>query len=411
MALEFGVDPNAVNSTGDTALHYAAMSGNLDLVEKLIAASASLNVANDHGNIPLHYSCFWRHEHISRFLIEKGELVTAVNSFQKSPLDRAGPELSAALLEFAQQCGQETSAQVQLPTRNFEEAESIARIRFLIKNAPSWQVSSNLLDFQELLASPSPFASVYKGEWSGFQVAIKQPHPHIQENKQMTSNMELDILDKQVTMMRDLFHVNLLPILAGCTERGNWCLVTEFQPVGNLGLLLQDPAYSMDQYQAIRFAVETCRGVAFLHENGIPHGALKPSNILVTDDGGIRITDYGLSKVKAFRGSYGGAQIFEPHWIAPEIFLEEPHPDKDIRPADVYAFGMVLFMIVTRLLPFESMHPMAIGHKVVTQSLRPTMPYFVPEHLSKLISLCWQQDHTRRPLIGQVLPILEKLHS
>jgi len=120
--------------------------------------------------------------------------------------------------------------------------------------------------------------------------------------------------------------------------------------------------------------------------------------------------------------------IFEPQWIAPEALRTLDSEIQDFRVCDVYSFGMVLFEIITRQLPFEGLHAMQVGIRVFffffflanclfscdfmqicLENLRPTIPEFVPRHLTQLLTLCWQEESARRPKMSQILAILEKL--
>jgi len=102
-------------------------------------------VANDHGNTPLHYACYWRFDTIAlvcalvcapqadltnrpprkKYLVEKGALVLAANKYGKTPLQRAGEKLSAVLKEKAVSLGQSLAVK-QMQVRNTEEAGTFA---------------------------------------------------------------------------------------------------------------------------------------------------------------------------------------------------------------------------------------------------------------------------------------------
>lgn len=72
---------------------------------------------------------------------------------------------------------------------------------------------------------------------------------------------------------------------------------------------------------------------------------------------------------------------------------------------------MLIYEIVTRTIPFGDLNPMQIGLKVCLESARPPIPAFVPNHLQQLMTLCWQEEPTRRPKAAQVATILEKMHG
>jgi serine/threonine protein kinase len=88
--------------------------------------------------------------------------------------------------------------------------------------------------------------------------------------------------------------------------------------------------------------------------------------------------------------------------MAPEILSNKPYSEK----ADVFSFGILLWELVARKLPFFGMQPMQVGIAVSQRGLRPTMPPKTPEPLAKLIRACWHEEPNRRPSMRQIEVIL-----
>ena len=91
-----------------------------------------------------------------------------------------------------------------------------------------------------------------------------------------------------------------------------------------------------------------CAGVAYLHDHGIVHRDLKPGNIF-SDDGMVKIGDYGLSKfISCSRRSGQTESVGTVHYMAPEIAN-----GRYGREIDIYALGIILFEMLTGHVPFE----------------------------------------------------------
>jgi len=307
--------------------------------------------------------------------------------------------LSATLKEKAIANGQTLSV-TQVKVRSADEAAGLARAKFIAESGVQWHVKHGTISYEELLASPSPYFEVYKGEWSNYRVAIKKPI-----NQEILEE-DLKLLDAEISNLRKLYHSNIHMILGGCLMPPNVCVFTELMPVGSLFQLLHDPEFNMDQRLALKFVMEVAKAIGYLHDQNpfFVHRNLKTSNILVTEDLTLKLTDYGY--VHVLNSVSNRERLYEPQWSAPE-FLRERNLE-DGRPADIYSFGVVFFEIVTRQIPFEGMNAMQIGTKIVLQNMKPEIPAFVPKHLAQLMGLCWQDEPQRRPKMAQIIPILEK---
>lgn len=105
--------------------------------------------------------------------------------------------------------------------------------------------------------------------------------------------------------------------------------------------------------------IETCKAVLHLHENNVIHRDIRGSNILMTNDGAIKLCDFGLSRdTKEFNGKRGTC-IGSPSWMAPEVVACSKN-DKKIgyeNRADVWALGITAIELADGKPPFADMHP------------------------------------------------------
>jgi serine/threonine protein kinase len=109
--------------------------------------------------------------------------------------------------------------------------------------------------------------------------------------------------------------------------------------------------HGLPRLEAVRLIARVARAVAYAHEHGLVHRDLKPGNVLVSERGVIRLTDFGVSK--ALEDEEGitatGALLGTPAYMAPE----QVEDAKRVGPeADIYSLGVILYLALTGRLPF-----------------------------------------------------------
>lgn len=146
-------------------------------------------------------------------------------------------------------------------------------------------------------------------------------------------------------------------------------------------------------------------GMVYLHDNRIIHRDLKALNIMIDDQFEPKISDFGLSKFVALGQTiYQTTHKGTPYYMAPEIYEGE---DYDGFKSDVYAFGMMLYVIYTGVEPWTGIKsPMILMRKVMEGS-RPTIPEDVPKCIAQLIERCWDSNPLSRPTFREMILLLE----
>ncbi|MBQ3050381.1 MAG: serine/threonine protein kinase, partial [Clostridia bacterium] len=103
--------------------------------------------------------------------------------------------------------------------------------------------------------------------------------------------------------------------------------------------------------EAVHFTTQILRALQHAHDKGIVHRDIKPQNIMLLENGSIKVTDFGIARFS--RGethTMTEAAIGSVHYISPEQARGETTDDK----ADIYSVGVVLYEMITGRLPFES---------------------------------------------------------
>jgi serine/threonine protein kinase len=133
----------------------------------------------------------------------------------------------------------------------------------------------------------------------------------------------------------------------------NLYLVTEFVPGGDLYSLLENVG-ALPESAAKFYGFEVICALQYLRENGIIHRDIKPDNILVTADGHLKLTDFGLSHRgmvdrQASDLSQAASFVGTPDYVAPEIILNQPHSFS----VDYWSLGVMLYEFVCGVPPFH----------------------------------------------------------
>ncbi|CAI5708637.1 unnamed protein product [Peronospora farinosa] len=258
------------------------------------------------------------------------------------------------------------------------------------------------VDFEELqieeMIGQGAFGTVHRAKWRGTAVAVK-----ILVCQHLTADI-LGEFEAEVQIMSILRHPNICLLMGACLEPPTRCLVIEYLPRGSLwNVLRQDVVIDMGKRYG--FARDTALGMNYLHSFQPPilHRDLKSPNLLIDSSYGLKISDFGLARVRAhfqtMTGNCGTTQ-----WMAPEVLAAEKYTEK----ADVFSYGVVVWETVTRQCPYEGLTQIQAALGVLNNNLRPTVPEKCPPLFKKLMTLCWGSTPEQRPSFKDVLEILNR---
>lgn len=159
----------------------------------------------------------------------------------------------------------------------------------------------------------------------------------------------LDSLDKEQKVLSWLDHPAIVTRREVLSERDRVFLVMEFIEGANLKQRLAESELSMPQIAVVELALQICEALIYLHGQKpypIIFSDLKPSNLMLTDEGKVKLIDFGIARVKA-PGSDNSLAMGTRGYAAPEQYAREA---LDAR-TDIYALGVVMHQLLSKLEP------------------------------------------------------------
>jgi serine/threonine-protein kinase len=149
----------------------------------------------------------------------------------------------------------------------------------------------------------------------------------------------------------NLTHPNIVTIYDFGHDSGQFFIIMEYVEGNDLKTVIRSQGQQSVQ-QAVDLMIQIGQGVGYAHRAGLVHCDLKPQNILVSPDGRVKITDFGISRALASITPEERADVV---WGSPKYFSPEQAAGNAPSPAsDVYALGIILFELLTGELPFEA---------------------------------------------------------
>ena len=240
---------------------------------------------------------------------------------------------------------------------------------------------------------------VYKAEDTKLDrlVALKFLPPHLAASEQDKARFI-----QEAKAASALNHPNVCTIHAIEEHEGQMFIAMELVD----GQTLREKRGSINYKQAIDIGIQIADGLAAAHEKGIVHRDIKPENIMVRKDGIAQIMDFGLAKLRASgskitRLTKEGSTVGTAGYMSPEQVQGQ---ESDHR-SDIFSYGVVLYELLTGVLPFKGVHETALAYEIVNVD-PPPMSAVKPEidpNLDAIVLECLEKDpRERNQSIAQV---------
>eukprot|EP01120_Amphizonella_sp_Union-15-10_P008947 TRINITY_DN3303_c0_g1_i1.p1 TRINITY_DN3303_c0_g1~~TRINITY_DN3303_c0_g1_i1.p1 ORF type:complete len:610 (-),score=109.22 TRINITY_DN3303_c0_g1_i1:80-1909(-) len=260
-------------------------------------------------------------------------------------------------------------------------------------NAGPPEIADHEIVFEEsAFIGKGSYGNVYRGMCRGKRVAIKVPKEQLPPRKLEQFRQEVDIMSK-------IFHPNIVLFMGANTQSDRIKIVTELCVTDVEKILRSDKPLTM--YERMQMAKGAALGMNWLHGIvNIIHRDLKSANLLVAEDGTVKVTDFGFGEIFEAGTSFKGTAKGTPLWMAPEVMLGKETNEK----RDVYSFGIILWEFISRKEPFSQFKDWSTFKKAVAiQGVRPPIPSDTLPSLRHLIQNCWHPDYKKRPSFEEII--------
>jgi len=384
-----------------------------------------INGGDYDGRTALHVAAAGGHVKVCSFLVSKGAKVNALDNWGGRPLDDAIRMGRLQCMRILKGFGG-TSGHVKHIGESSERGTKYKEDKNLL-------VEFSELDVLDKIGAGA-FGEIFKCRWRGTLVAAKcikstkiieywkednvitkssRSHGAAEEFNEEEVQLALTDFRQETGILRTLRHPNIVMLLGYSTTENFEVMISELMKCSLLDVFKSHIIHRtrLSKKKKILYAQQLARGMNYLHKCKPPviHRDLKPANLLIDISGTLKISDFGLAKVRPdpslqetdkFRmtgetGSY--------RFMAPEVFRHEHYSET----VDVYSFAMIFYYLLAGRAPWEQLSGLQAVIQAATEADRPVVDRSWDSQLSGLMQQCWSETPSSRPPFSV---ILEELH-
>lgn len=218
-------------------------------------------------------------------------------------------------------------------------------------------------------------------------VAVKVLKQEFSENANFVSKFRIE-----AQAAAGLMHPNIVNVYDVGEENGIYYIVMELVEGITLKKYIQKKA-RLSYKEAVSIAIQVSMGIEAAHNNHIIHRDIKPQNIIISKDGKVKVTDFGIAKA-ATSNTITSNVMGSVHYTSPEQARGGYSDEK----SDIYSLGITLFEMLTGRVPFNGETTVAIAIKHIQEEI-PAPTEFVPEipaAVESIVLKCCQKSPDRR---------------
>ncbi|HYZ88298.1 MAG TPA: serine/threonine-protein kinase [Myxococcales bacterium] len=233
--------------------------------------------------------------------------------------------------------------------------------------------------------------------WRGFDtqlrrtVAVKVLHPHLHAREDIRRRF-----DREAQAVARLHHPHILDVydFSGLTAEPSY-LVTEFIRGRTLREFAEAHRFDPPELAAACL-LPIAEALQHAHAAGVVHRDVKPENVMVRDDGVVKLTDFGIAALldPGEKFTMTGSILGSPAHLAPETIEGKPADPR----SDLFSFGTILYWLSCGELPFQAPSPAALLRAILDGNLKDprAVRSSVSDAQAKIIAHCLERDPARR---------------
>ncbi|SPO28969.1 probable MAPKK kinase Kpp4 [Ustilago trichophora] len=266
------------------------------------------------------------------------------------------------------------------------------------------------------LIGAGSFGNVFLGmnAKTGLLMAVKQVElPSGDSHLDQRKKGMLDALESEIKLLKTLEHENIVQYLDSFADGSHLNIFLEYVPGGSIVALLRN--YGAFEEPLVRnFVRQILKGLSFLHNRGIMHRDIKGANILVDNKGGIKISDFGISKKvesdlvlatnKGGAAGGGGGAAHRPSlqgsvfWMAPEVVKQTSYTIK----ADIWSLGCLVVEMISGTHPWAELNQMQALFQI-GMGRKPSLPDEISNECRDFLEKTFELDYNNRPSADELL--------
>ena len=417
----------------------ACAEGDLDEVLTLLQALRNKTEMIDKGDYDkrtgLHLAAGEGHTEVVKALCEAGANVNVEDRWSRRPLDDAFSSNHEQVIKVLEQYGA-TRSNRQTVSADGELDRSYRR------QADNLKIEFSQLEMIDRIGAGA-FGEIYKCRWRGTLVAAKiiktakirrewinrRAQDAIQKGKDVDdaikemdeaelaeNEKDLALADfrQEISVLKGLRHPHIVLLLAYSTTENYEVMISELMKCSLLDVFKSHMVQGsrMPKRTQIIYATQLALGMNYLHTCVPPiiHRDLKPANLLIDHSGTLKISDFGLSKVRPdpeknetdkfkMTGETGSYRF-----MAPEVFRHEEYNET----VDVYSYAMILFYLLVGRPPWPNLAGMLAVKQAAYEGDRPNIPRDMDIRMQTLLKECWNDAPSKRPSFSQIIVTVQK---
>ncbi|KAF8436919.1 kinase-like domain-containing protein [Boletus edulis BED1] len=250
-----------------------------------------------------------------------------------------------------------------------------------------------------------PYSQIFEGRWLGEKKVALKTLRIVDEHDPKAKRLQLRF-EHEISVWSKLKHENVLTMLGVVTNMGSIHIVSPWQLDNVRNYRRENP-----DVNPLNLLIQAAKGLEYLHSQQIVHGHLKCTNMLVSEEGVVTLSDFGLTQVLTdVVGKMAMVVLTNTsavRWHAPE--LNQGEDTTPTMASDVFAFGMSVLELLTMKPPYSNRRRDVSVIRDLTLGVlppRPDEPEVVPwmsDSLWEMLNTCWKWNPEER-LLAKELP-------
>jgi serine/threonine-protein kinase len=222
----------------------------------------------------------------------------------------------------------------------------------------------------------------------GRRVAVKLLHERFAQDEEFVERFR-----REASSAASLSHANIVSVY----DRGEWAgtyyIAMEYLDGRSLDSIVREEAPLVPE-RAIEITEQVLRAARFAHRRGVVHRDLKPHNVIIDDEGRVKVTDFGIARAGASEITQTGSIMGTARYLSPEQAQGQAVSPR----SDLYAIGIMLYELLTGTVPFEGDSVVAIALRHLSEPPRAPSSFVptIPASLDAIVMRALEKSPERR---------------